>query len=550
MTDWLNPQLGTCAPFQIINFNDIPYNFNDIQNIKIYNSKNELYDNNSLLYSYSVDDLCWSCFMSLIDMNKSIINIKSDIYIKIKLQGNISNITINDINTVNYKTQLDSEFNLTAQPGNQNTYDPYANMDCAIGLQQQLTETISSMFGLPCYYFKLSPNAKSKDITFKEYTLLNVESVKQIKIIINDGQMPSVKPDFADFGFEFQTDWDTEIAKGAFATAFGVRAQPMEGDLIYIPLMTSMWMVNEAYEEKNTSIMWRASTFKVALIKYQEKDMVNLGDTQQMVDSLINTQYNDLFGDEENLDSDSPAVEAPRYAADNQVAVFESDATRKYMTCEPITINSNQKLYHNATLISDNHYEFLNPDTTKSQIIYQRKYCGDEATISFIFNSSPYNYEGNILTIGKYFSIKIKQQNGISTVYVNKDKEKITLNLNQNTTYLLILRWSKQLNLIDFTAYKYSYNTDIPLYKLNNSSYYFDLKKPIQVTSKYNDEFTITAKSDVAIEGFFGWITNVKVFDVYNSNISEILQTYPNHQHLLINDTARQLIENIGVSLR
>ena len=549
MTDWLNPELGTCAPFQIITF-DIPYSFDDIQNIKIYNSADKLYDVAGLAYSYSLDSGCWSCFMSEKDMNKSIINIKSDIYIKIKLQGNISVVKLNDCKVLNYKTQLDSEFNLTTTPGNQNTFDPYANMDCAIGLQQQLAETISSMFGLPCYYFKLSPNANSKDITFKEYALMNVESVKQLKLIITDGQMPSAKPDFADFGFEFQTDWDTEIAKGAFATAFGIKAQPMEGDLIYIPLMTSMWMVNEGYEEKNTGLMWRASTFKVALVKYQEKDMVDLGDTEKMVNELINTQYLDLFGDEENLDSDSNAVSAPKYAADNQVAVFESDATRKYMTCEPITISAVEKLYHNSILISDNHYEFTNPDTIKSQIIYQRKYCGDECTISFILKPNMATYEGNIFTIGKYFAIKIKQQNNGANIYVNKDEEHMNLNIETNIPYLIILRWSKALNLIDFTAYKYSYNQNIPLYKLNNSAYYFDLNNPIQVTSRYNDEFTISAKSDIAIEGYFGWFTNIKLFDVYNSDMAEIIQTYPNHQHLLVNDTARKLVENTGVALR
>lgn len=159
MTDWLNTQLGTCAPFQIITF-DIAYSFDDIQNIKIYNSAAELYDVACLAYSYSVDGVCWSCFVSLKNMNKLIININSDIYIKIKLQGGINSIKLNNCNILDYKTQLDSEFNLTTTPGNQNTYDPYANMECAVALQQQLTETISTMFGLPCYYFKLSPNDK------------------------------------------------------------------------------------------------------------------------------------------------------------------------------------------------------------------------------------------------------------------------------------------------------------------------------------------------------------------------------------------------------
>ena len=128
------------------------------------------------------------------------------------------------------------------------------------------------MTGIPCYYIKLNPDVNSKDMTFKEYTLFGVEAIKQLKIIIADNQMPSSKPEFNDWGIDFQADWETEITKGSFATAFGPTAQPMEGDLIYIPMMKRMWMVNGAYEEKKDAFMWIATTFKLSLVKYQEKD--------------------------------------------------------------------------------------------------------------------------------------------------------------------------------------------------------------------------------------------------------------------------------------
>ena len=74
-----------------------------------------------------------------------------------------------------------------------NIYNPYANMDCAIKLQQQLSETVACMFGIPIYYFKVSGVKDSADITFKEYALKHVTSVKQIKMVIKDGQMPSIR---------------------------------------------------------------------------------------------------------------------------------------------------------------------------------------------------------------------------------------------------------------------------------------------------------------------------------------------------------------------
>jgi hypothetical protein len=39
-----------------------------------------------------------------------------------------------------------------------------------------------------------------------------------------------------------------------------------------------------------------------------------------------------------------------------------------------------------------------------------------------------------------------------------------------------------------------------------------------------------------------GKITNIKVYDTYVDNVSELIQMYPTNQHLLINDTARKFV--------
>ena len=45
------------------------------------------------------------------------------------------------------------------------------------------------LYLIECYYFKLAPNANSRDLTFKEYALMDVSDVKHIKLIINDNQI-------------------------------------------------------------------------------------------------------------------------------------------------------------------------------------------------------------------------------------------------------------------------------------------------------------------------------------------------------------------------
>ena len=97
----------------------------------------------------------------------------------------------------------------------------------------------------------------------------------------------------------------------------------------------------------------------------------------------------------------------------------------------------------------------------------------------------------------------------------------------------------------DFNVAKYSYPENIPLYKLQNHHYYFDFVET--KVSKWDSECIISEKTDLVLNNFIGSISNIKLFDVYNDNVSEILMQYPNNKHLLINDTVRPLVGLDGV---
>ena len=538
--------LESCSPPQVVN---LSVAMNDISSIIVNKSDSCAYTDDELQFAYSLDSVCWSCYMTRNEALAATVELSTDFYVRIKVAGSICSITINNEPTTDYTTQLAEGFNFSAcsTTQNSNIYNPYANMDGAVGLQTQLAETVSCMFGIPIYYFKLAPNATSKDITFKEYTLMDVEQVKQIKLVIPDGTMPSSKPEFNDFGIDFVSDWETEITKASFATAFGVNAQPMEGDLVYIPMMKRMWMVNGAYEEKNESLMWMATTFKVQLVKYQEKGSVNLGDTEALVNTFVKNKYEDLFGDDEqqSYDSGTDSTDAPRYAANTLYAVFESDATRKYISCDTIDITKND-LYYRGTLISDSKYEFLD-NTIVSQVIYQKPYCGEEGSLSFIIFPHIADFDGTIISLGN-IQIRIIQSIDDCVLECNCGPK---ISFAEHTPYFVILRWSKCMNTVDFTAYKYTYNTNIPIYKLTPANYWFDIDTSVDsYISTYNPEFTITTPSELMIYNFQGWISNIKLFDVYNDDISELLQMYPTNQHLMINDTVRQVVGLPGVALK
>lgn len=541
--DLKNICLETCGPRQILNINNEA--FNEISNIKIFNDCNELYNNADLEYSYSIDNNCWSCFMKYDIFITNIVDLKQDFYLRIRIAGVIGRVLINDKEWTDYSTQLDSSFDFVDNTPSQYNYNPYINMDCGIALYQRLTEITSDMVGIPCYYFKLSPNTNSKDLTFKEYALMNVSSVKNIKIIINDNQMPSSKPEFNDFGLDWQNDWEVEVSKATFATAFGNNIFPTSGDLIYIPMMKRMWMVNEAYEEKKDAFMWNATTIKLMLVKYQEKSSVDLGDTEYLVNSFVKNKYEDLFGDEENLDAQFDTANNESLPTNKLYDIYTSDNIRKSVNIENVVINENN-LYYKGTLIADHIYNFNIVNKNDIMIEYQYKYCGDSGAISFIINPNANklfgSYESKLLSIGNLI-IKIKQTSTSTTLTCSNCNSSISLN--NGKTYLIFLRWDKSLNFCDFGASEYVNVKNIPLYKLQPAHYRFEMDNLHKHNiMKYNIEMTVNNKSPLYIYSFFGGISNIKLFDIYNDNLSELMQMYPTHHHLIINDTARILLNN------
>lgn len=535
--------LEGCQPSQIVNIN---FAFNNLNNIDILDKCNEPYDKTKLEYAYSIDSLCWSCYMSYDDFLTNTIELKNDFYIRVRVRGQVSGIIINGQKFYDYSVSLETGFTFSycsnSNTVSNNLFNPYANMECALGLYQQLTESINCIIGIPCYYFKLAPEANSKDLTFKEYALMNVDSVKQIKLIITENQMPSSKPEFNDWGLDWQADWTVEVAKGMFATAFGNTAQPMEGDLVYIPLMKRMWMVNEAYEEKRDAFMWNATTFKVTLVKYQEKDSVDLKDTEELVNTFVKNKYEDLFGDTENVGSGQESTDPPAYNPDTLYPVFKQDATRKYISVDALDFKQGL-LYYKGTMIADDVYTFNG--YLKGTIVYQRTYCGEDGTFSFIITPTSDIHSGELLKIG-HLKINIKQnKNNTTLTMVNVPNMKLVLL--PNKTYFVYFRFSRQLNVAEFFAAEYKH-ADLPIYRLQNHHYWFDMDNGQRKSSKYDIELVEENKSEVIIYSFYGSITNIKVFDIYVDDVSEILQMYPTNSHLLVNDTARKVVDMNGLT--
>ena len=70
-----------------------------------------------------------------------------------------------------------------------------------------------------------------------------------------------------------------------------------------------------------------------------------------------------------------------------------------------------------------------------------------------------------------------------------------------------------------------SLSSKLKFYGLIND-YYFDMDNPAAKSiGKFDIEYTTTEKSDVKVHNLFGYITNIKLYDIYNDSLSKETET-------------------------
>lgn len=507
---------------------------------------------NTCLFGWSSDGACWTNWVNYNTYLRLAKNVETDFYLRVLITDSVDKVFLNNMETKCYNMCLYDENPFLESLCNENLFNPYIGLDCALLLQQQLADSVICMLGIPIYYFKVSPQKETADYTFKEYVMHNVESVKQIKLMINaDGTMPSSKPQFTDLDFDWEVDWDVELSKTEFARAFGDTAFPKQRDFIYVPMMKRMWEVNSAYDEKNEGLLWHSTTWKLGLIKWNEKTNVEQGDFDKFIDNLVVNKYENVFAElEENEQSRTTAttqIERPTYTADTISNVFLQDAIRKSMSKDTISIT--EKQYNQGSIvIAKNIYSFNTPD---SLITYQKGYCGEDGTLIFLLNNTgikQFEYKpiisfGNICieTDGKNvkFGDAIASLAKISNGSISED-------------YLVICRWSRKDFVQEIQAYPYIAPKDMPIYYVKPEMYKFDFTIiDEQGVCEYANDNITKKQKEVIVIGYPVKLTNIKLYNKYLSKedaLKEAVKYTTKSECCVFNDVARPLDSGNGYS--
>ena len=525
----------------------------------IYQKVQVFYQNTNITsqcqYSWSTDGVCWTNWTTIDMYDKICVNLETDFYLKIRLVGGFDKLILNGNITKCYSIYLDSNTDfLTDFCSDPNLFRPYNNLDCALQLQQQLSDSVVCMFGIPVYYFRVNPNKGATDYTFKEHYLHHVESVKQIKLMIQDGTMPSSNPKLTEFDFDWEIDWETELSKTEFAKAFGDTAYPKRGDFLYIPLMKRMWEVNSAYDEKNEGLMWRSTTWKLALVKYVESTNVDPLEYDDIIDGWIQ-HYEDVFGTIEHNERERETGATPltnqKFSATNLYNIFMGDAVRKQYTNND-TLIIDKTYNYKSLVIARNLYKFKNENGC---ITYQKQICGDSGTLMFILET-PGSLNGNIIErdILNFGNIQIRMKynevnNTFAIIFGDLKYELLPFR-----SYMIMIKWNRESFTTELNIYEYKHPTNIPIYKIRPEMYWFEFETPIcELMSMYNNDYNMRDGLDCQIHSYPFFITNIKYYNKAldrQEAIKESIKYTTQHESCIINDLARPIAFEHGYAVK
>ena len=537
------------------------------------------------MYSWSTDSVCWTEWVTYPQYQMIARSIESDYYLRILIFSSVGVLKIGGLATECYSICLDSQNQFLVDfCGNPNLFDPYANLDCALALQQQLSDTVICMLGIPAYYFRVLPDADTADWTFKEYILHSVESVKYIKLMCEDGALPSSRPQMTEFDFDWDNDWEVEMSKTAFASAFGDTAFPKQRDLIYVPMMKRMYEVNSAYDEKNEGLMWRSTTWKLALVKYNEKDNVSHGSYEGLIDTLVENQYMDMWkGIEENeqvRQSGYGQTQEPTFAATNLYNIFDSDSIRIGMTSN-IDISEKQT-NQGAAVVTRNMYL---GKTVDDVVKYQKPYCGEDGTLIVqlyvpsgleLSRIVPIGESGesetvltNIATAGEisidcgtkivkevetFRGKRIESVKGVATIGFGGMQYPIEISPSEGKNLIVCCRWKKSNFTSDITIYENKCRTEDPIGKLKPTNWFYDFTSPLaSMVEAYNEDYYTECGAGVEAHPYPVGIGYLKLYNTYLDNkrvAVEATKYSTTEDDCLINDLARPILSDHGYNVR
>lgn len=175
------------------------------------------------------------------------------------------------------------------------SFNPY-DLGTAIGVAKELSFQTNKIFGHTVIYFKTEPDRDGGDFIFKEWTLFKTIERKCIKVMVPENKFPDNKPNFSEFGVDFEIPFEIHIDHEYFQMMFGKDTQPRKRDYLYFPLINRMYEIQGSYLYRG--FMMEPMYWKVQLTKFSPNiDMLMKVGDRTFLDNIIYSS-DQLFGEQ------------------------------------------------------------------------------------------------------------------------------------------------------------------------------------------------------------------------------------------------------------
>jgi len=181
----------------------------------------------------------------------------------------------------------------------QSTFRPY-EVDAATSIFKELSFHTNEIFGHQVVYFRTEPDPESGDYVFKEWTLHDNVARKCIKVLVDQNNFPHNKPNYSEYGIDFEMPFEIHIDHKYFQSIFGNDSEPRRRDFLYFPLVNRMYEIQGSYLYR--SFMMEPVYWRIQLTKFHPNiDMLMDPENRDFLDNLI-VSGEELLRDEINED--------------------------------------------------------------------------------------------------------------------------------------------------------------------------------------------------------------------------------------------------------
>jgi len=244
------------------------------------------------------------------------------------------------------------------------SWNPY-DLSRASQMYNQLSAVASNLFGFCVKYFKTAADQRSRDVILKEYSLFNVMSTAEVKIMFPDNTLPTREIQYNPLMMDFPVQFEVHIVKSAFEQVFGIGAKPQMRDYLYFEqYMNRMYEVDAVAEADD--FLYTGSYWRVSLVPYQQRTAVLYPDKNIEIekDSLVSS-VESKFGEEANKEYDD--VRKPNQY--NTIGTQGNDYVRRIL--DKRLLIKEENVYNNWTIISKYNYQLSSMEVGTEGVEYR-----------------------------------------------------------------------------------------------------------------------------------------------------------------------------------